>query len=754
MILKPSIIVSSAGGGGADPGLAIPNSGLFTKGGNTRLTRTTSGTPTDSTTFTLSTWIKRTEIGSGDQYIFSTDSTEGIKQETDVFTVSNGGATVGTHKLRDPADFYHLVVQVDTGLADKFNLFLDNVELPISSTANPSSWLFNGVSKAAVIGDFGALNIGMGSYCSEFVLVDGLVLPPSDFAEESASGRWRPIDVSGLTFGNNGFYLDFQDGTDLGKDVSGQANHWTNTGVTQSTDSPSRNLPTFGDPENPIVNITQSEGNTAVVMNVTNQEARTGHQVDINGSTGYYFEVVPDAAAITVGFRGIILEGSNLQEASTGASMISILTDGSLMVNGVATAVTSPQTFTTGDVVGIAYGNSGELYYSVNGTYANSGSAVLTGKTGQYAPFCSRHGGSSPKHTFTFSSDDWVHTPPTDFVELSASTLDASAVNPQEHFKPLTYTGNGASSRALTGVGFTPELAWIKERNGNTHHYLYDQIRGVTKSINSNQTIAEVTDTKFGSFDSDGFTLGTTVTDVNTNTQNYVAWLWNMAESTSANTDGTISSTVSTGIDQGMSIVSYTGTGANATVGHGLGIAPSMIIVKNRDSVRDWDVFHKDVGNTKILFLNLTNAETTSTSWNNTSPTASVFSLGAINAVNESGSAHIAYCFTDIEGFSKASSYTGNGSVDGPFIFLGFRPAYILIKVTGFADNWMVVDNARDTENPVTANIKPNSSAAELQNESVDLLSNGFKLRAISGETNSNGANYIYMAFAHNPFSR
>jgi hypothetical protein len=333
------------------------------------------------------------------------------------------------------------------------------------------------------------------------------------------------------------------------------------------------------------------------------------------------------------------------------------------------------------------------------------------------------------------------------------------------YFNTVTYAGNSTDGRTLTGVGFKPDWVWIKIRSSTGGSALQDVVRGANKLLSSNSTNSESTDYSLGylsSFTSDGFVLeqGSDPTDPffinNVTGQTYVAWNWLGANTTVSNTSGTISSTVSANTTSGFSVVSYTGTGANATVGHGLGVAPRMIILKSRtDSDADWRVYHASVGNTGYLELNTTGATTTSsTTWQNTTPTSSVFSIGTSGTVNLNTGNFIAYCFAEVKGYSKFGSYTGNGSTNGTFIYTGFKPAFIMLKSSSSgAVGWITHDNKRIGFNPNNYYVEPNNSNAEsADTDKILLLSNGFKLISTSASWNSSGGTYIYMAFAENPF--
>jgi len=335
---------------------------------------------------------------------------------------------------------------------------------------------------------------------------------------------------------------------------------------------------------------------------------------------------------------------------------------------------------------------------------------------------------------------------------------------PSDYFNTKLYTGDGTSPRSITGVGFQPDWVWTKNRSGTNGHVLYDSVRGVSAGeLSTHNSNAEGLATQYGemtSFDSDGYTFQDGVTNgvvFNNSGNNYVSWNWLASNTTASNTDGSITSTVSANTTSGFSIVSYTGTGSNATVGHGLGSAPTMIIVKNINSTNDWNIGHSAIGWDKRLFFN-TNAESSGASWNSTAPTSSVFSIGTAGATNTSSNTHVAYCFAEKKGFSKFGSYVGNNNADGNFVYLGFKPAFVIAKnSTQGGYSWELFDNKRNTTdgvgNVIQKRLFPDSSAAEGGTSStdyIDFLSNGFKIRK-AGDTNASGDTYIYMAFAEEP---
>jgi hypothetical protein len=320
------------------------------------------------------------------------------------------------------------------------------------------------------------------------------------------------------------------------------------------------------------------------------------------------------------------------------------------------------------------------------------------------------------------------------------------------------YTGTGASqsiANTVNSVSLQPDLVWIKSRSAATDHALYDVIRGAQNRLESNTTDAAVaSDNGLTAFGSSGFTVNT-LAQVNTNAATYVAWQWKAGGTAVTNTAGSITSSVSANTTAGFSVVTYTGTGANATVGHGLGIAPSMIIIKQRGSTSDWAVYHSSLTSAAYyILLNTTAAQASgATYWNSTAPTSSLFSVGTATPTNANAATYVAYCFAAIAGYSAFGSYTGNGSSDGPFVYTGFRPRWVLIKNTSGANVWVIYDTARDVYNVAGKELYPNLSDAEFSSTSLDIISNGFKIRSTSGGLNANANAYIYAAFAENPFT-
>ena len=336
---------------------------------------------------------------------------------------------------------------------------------------------------------------------------------------------------------------------------------------------------------------------------------------------------------------------------------------------------------------------------------------------------------------------------------MAYTTID----NSELYFQTKLYAGNG-SSQSITLDGsenMQPDWVWIKSRTDTRKHNLYDVVRGTNKRLVSNADSAEdEPDSNAGvnAFNSDGFTVGSE-TDVNGSSRDFVSWNWLAGGSASSNSNGSITSSVSANTTAGFSIVTYTGTGSAATVGHGLGAVPKMFWTKRRDNNESWGVYHHTQGAGKFLRLESTNAvDTSSTLWNNTTPTSSVFSIAVGGIANTSSGTYVAYCFAEKKGYSKFGSYTGNASTDGTFVYTGFKPAFLIVKNTATSPtDWIMIDNKRPGYNE-NLPMQPNKTDAEGSSATADLLSNGFKVRNQYGGFNGSGAITIYMAFAESPF--
>jgi hypothetical protein len=765
-------------------------------------------------TWTWSGWVKRTTINNTGQNLFSTDNgsstTIGQLFFNDNILEFNCYASsayqwrlITTQVWRDLSAWYHIVAVVDTTQATSSNrvkLYVNGVQITAFTTATYPSLNFDGAYNlnqphyvGAAITSSGYLN----GYLTEVNFIDGQALTPSSFGmTDPITGVWEPLKYSG-TYGTNGFYLNFKDATStttLGLDYSGNSNTWTtnNFSVTAGagndslTDVPTPwiafnttgdvggivrgNYATWNplDKDDGITSVTN--GNLNVVTNGSNGSIKSTIAFP---SGKWYWEVTSD----TVNSGGTQVVGiipqsqpptNNMSDSGKLGYALDVSFSDRKFENGTATSY-GTYTQANGAIYMLAFDQAaGKLWYGINGTWLASGdpaagtnassSSISTSTT-----YCAAVSDNTVSGTFTanFGQRPFAYTPPSGFLSLCTTNLPASTVlKGGDYFNALTYTGNNTAGRSVTGVGFQPDFVWFKERSEARDHVLFDAVRTAGKFLISNTTDAEDTATSMMSaFNSDGFTIGQS-SYTNANTQTYVAWNWKANGAGVTNTAGSITSTVSANTTSGFSIVTYTGTGSAATVGHGLGVAPSMVIVKRRNSTGSWPVYHTSLPSANYeLFLERTDAQgTPSNSWNSTAPTSTVFSIGTGTAVNTNTGTYVAYCFAAISGFSAFGSYTGNGSADGPFVYTGFRPRWVMVKqATVSARDWIILDTARNTYNVADLQLMPNKSDAEAttvlsSTAYLDILSNGFKVRNTSVRNNENTATYIYACFAENPF--
>ena len=525
-------------------------------------------------------------------------------------------------------------------------------------------------------------------------------------------------------------------------DQSGNDNDWQPVNLDHNdtvADSPTDNFATWN-PLRPNAAMSYTNGNLEAIS--SGGSGRSGYGTFGMPSGKWYFETTGGDNSVGVA----TIEGSVLATYSSG---------GSYNING--STISGKATYTTSDIIAVAYdADANTIEFFKNNVSQGSTSFAA----GDGLPLVAQFNGTFSA-TRTCSADfgqlGFTYTPPTGYLALSTANLPeptispADDASPEDYFNTVLYTGDGTSSQSQT-VGFQPDFVWLKSRSSAFSHALFDGVRGANERLQSDSSDAESTRTDaLNSFDVDGFTVGGEAS-TGSSGETYVAWNWKANGSGVSNTDGSITSTVSANTTSGFSIVSYSGVGssAGATVGHGLNQAPEMILPKVRNRSGDnWHSYHSALGGTKGILLNSTNAASTDVNfWNNTDPTDSVFTVGTYNVFDYD---YVAYCFHSVEGFSKFGSYEGNGSTDGPFVYLGFRPAFVMIKRIDGIDNWIIFDNQRLGYNKDNNYLWPNLSNSEGSADLIDLTSNGFKLRLNSNTVNASQT-HIYMAFAENPF--
>jgi hypothetical protein len=559
----------------------------------------------------------------------------------------------------------------------------------------------------------------------------------------------------------------------IGSDYSPNGNNWTPnnfsfssgstydsmTDVPTLTSTTAANYATFngiGVYTNLTSNLTYSNGNLQITYN--NDTVQIGSSIRIPNISGkYYLEFTAIYSSSSNGFVGLFIPNNAVVLQQNGT----IGNFGSCTITS-----TTGVGYSSGQIISFAIdADTKTATFRINNTVNTviDFSVVPTGDLIDPAVWLRVSGDS---FIANYGQQPFTYTPPTGFVGLNTFNLPTPTIGAtastlaDDYFNAVLYTGNGTTN-AITGVGFQPDFVWLKGRSDSLFNGLYDAVRGAgsTKGLYSNDTVAEGTYFNFQnliSFDSNGFTLGATVNtnNINLNAATFVGWNWKANGAGSTNTNGSIISTVSANTTSGFSIVTWTGNGTGgATVGHGLGVAPSMVIVKRRSAASDWPVSSRSINAGQILVLNSTNAASTDNGpFASTYPSSTVITLGTSTDTNANTATYVAYCFAQVAGYSAFGSYTGNGSSDGPFVFTGFRPKFIMIKRTDGVEPWLMIDSVRQTYNAMGPYLLANASDAEGTAAFIDFLSNGFKLRSTGGSFNASGGTYIYMAFCESPF--
>ena len=745
--------------------------------------------------WTWSGWVKLGSLSVSRQFF---GTTGGSTQDAILFNADNqlvvfsdnaSQTLLRTAQLfRDPAAWYHVVVAVDTTQATSSNrtkIYVNGVQVTAFEYTQYPSQNFQGSINNNVIhyiSTYDGSAWAFDGYLAEVNFIGGTQLTPSSFGQTSTTtGVWIPKKYSG-SYGTNGFYLPFTNTTStstLGNDFSGNSNTWTvnNISLTAGTTYDSMtDVPTNTNSNTANYCVLNTlDGTNMSYITVSNANLTYSEPASANGwrairgtigvtSGKYRFSVYGTIGASTRMQLGLCTSATDLGGYYTSPNIGVQYNpyDANYSVNGTATAYGSTQRITA--VFDFIFdASTGQCWVAVNGTLLGGNPNAGTGEMATFTttspvfPVTQAYGSS---YDVNFGQRPWDYTIATasGFYPLNTYNLPTPTILAGNKYMDVTtYTGNGTAGRVITmsnmtNVGF----AWVKIRSGADDHRLANTVTGGNRHLKSNATDAESTGTNvIQAFSSNTFTVGSD-NSVNVSSSTYVGWVWaNDGTSGSSNTQGTITSTVSANTTAGFSVVTYTGTGSGTpTVGHGLGVAPSMIFVKSRSNAVNWGVGHVSAGWTNGGLLNATNSFGGSTYFASTAPTSTVFSIQDTSVTNISGATYVAYCFAQIAGYSAFGSYTGNGSSDGPFIFTGFRPRFVMFKGSSIASNWCMLDSSRNTYNLTDATLQANDSAAELTNLSdVDFLSNGIKIRdVVTNDTNVSGQTYIYMAFAENPF--
>ena len=709
-----------------------------------------------------------------------------------------------TMVIRDTTSWYHLVFKFDAANTSAV-WYVNGQEITVlNSSTNPSNQDFQvNATSQHFLGRFGS-SLGTSyfdGYMAEVNFVDGQALGPEYFGfTEFQTGAWKPRGYDG-TYGNNGFRLDFLDKTNnqtLGLDKSGRGNHFAtdNFSSVHDTliDTPTNNFCVFNQ-LNKTNDASVTDGNLIMTQS-SNDESVTGTFPIFTGK--WYYEVYKKSTENPEIGIDSVYRNLNAKTDDVSNTKVCFRTNGGDQTNGAGSAITltgSSGGLTGAGVVGIAVDmDNKKIWYSdFSGNWFNSGvPATNTNAAFDFSSvsaadgavpyfFCGTGGGDSifvnfgqdphfggnqtgnevGSYTDKNGNGLFKYQPPQHFLALCAKNLPQTVapeetvpiLNPDQHFKTVIYTGDDTEYRKIS-LKFKPDFLWFKRRNGTQGNVLSDTVRGIEKHLVSNSTDAESSPgyPYVSSVLDDGFLLrGGTNSGGNISGRNMVAWCWKAGGASVTNSDGSVDSQVSANPAAGFSIVTYSGSG-NRTIGHGLNRAPEMIIMKGRNVTDQWTVGHRflnggsNAWNYGTPLQSTTNIQTNSTFWNNTAPTDTVFSRGSWNA----GYNMISYCWHSVEGYSKFGTYNGNGNANGPFVFCGFRPAFVLTKmVDTMGENWTISDSSRSTYNPVDLFLRADENTADTSGAAtMDFCATGFKLRNSDDKTNRSGARFIFMAFA------
>ena len=748
---------------------------------STKLTRTPSGAG-NKKTFTWSGWVKRSGLGAI-QGLFTVDTGSGesafgfLADDTLrlYLNIASNYPTIVTNQVfRDTSAWYHIAFAVDTTQsteADRVKIYVNGSQVTsFSSASYPTQNAdtdFN-TTNPHEIGFYSNQTGGAGYFDGQLAHVhftDGYAYAASSFGSTATNGQWVPNLNPSVTYGTNGYFLKFTNASDLGEDFSGNNNDYTKSGSGDKVlDNPENVFATLNSTLPISATATYTNGNLSFVGTSYRSPRST-----LGISTGkFYFEMLRTSTAddVHVGIATDTETGLDTWVGSTSTGYIYAGNDGQKYNNGSGSSYGA--TFTTNDIIGVAvdmdagtlkfYKNNsdqGTAFTGLSGTVfpVTSGGGAVTLNFGQDSSFA---GGKTAQNNADGNGEgDFYYTPPSGFLALCSNNLSSSLTLPigkgGSYMNTLSYTGSGAT-RSLTGVGFQPDFTWIKESNNAVSHRLFDSIRGATKRIFSNNEDAESTQSNaLTSFDSDGFSLGDGGS-VNGSSDTYAAWNWRASGSSATNNNGSVTTTVSANTTSGFSVVGFTSPGSGSyTLGHGLSSAPDLIIYKCRGASSPWWTFFTLLdGSVDYVKLNDTTAKADDSA-SLAVPTSTVFSL--VDNYAPTSQPSIAYCFHSVEGFSKIGKYPGNGSSNGPFVYTGFRPSFILMKSATSGENWLIYDDVRDPHNVTDQALLPNlNSATGGASNAMDMYSNGFKLRSSSGSVNNSGQTYIYLAFARNPF--
>jgi hypothetical protein len=776
-----------SGSSGVAAAYTIDNSCRFNDDDSPATAHTYNAVGSSDKIATLSWWMKLGNLGIT-RKIFDFDSgQEQIDLHTNDkmrITYASVEALITTQVFRDCGAWYHCVWRIDTTDAaggDRLRLYVNGSEVTAFDTdSNPTvNTIMGGMginTNVATVGATQGVANEFDGYLAEVAMCDGQSLGPGSFGETDDNGQWVPKDLSGLTFGNNGFWLDFAvapgTGNGAGTDVSGNANHFTDTGLAaadKTLDSPS------DDADNKIGNYwtwnplnvtggstTLSDGNLRMVAT---SAASTSVFAPVLPATGKWAwkitATLNNGAGAEYPVLGIVPEQNfAVAQMRSGGTGYGYGADGRKF--GVSGNASYGASWSAGDVIEVEWdADNGDLSFIHEGS---SQGDAFTGITGRWKPAQDPYAyGGNNDTTTDFGQLGFTPTTAGYKTLMTANLPAPSIIDPSKYFQSDNFSGTGGElARTLTdasGSAVKPDFVWVKDLDSAVEHLWTDSARGATKEINVDSTAAQTTVAEgVKSFDTSGYTLGTDG-NYNTSSSPNVAWCW-VAGSGAGSSDengsiNTITTTVNT--TSKFSVSTYTGTGSAATIGHGIGSKPEFIITKNTTQVEGWKSYHVGTASdpeTDYMSPHATDAVADrDVFWNDTAPTSTVFSVGTDAATNGSTDAMVAFCWAGVEGYSKFGAYEGNANADGPFVWLGFRPAFLWIKDIDSIDDWHLKIPPHDTNVVDTYGITNTATVANLTygGYQIDFLSNGFKMRGTGTQTNK-ADTHIFMAFAEFPF--
>ena len=743
------------------------------------------GTAGSTRTWTHSCWCKRGVLNS---YQYLIDASASGAQERLYWANGNTliynayiGSTdeiqiITTPVYRDTSAWYHITLSVDTTQsteADRIKLYVNGV-LQALSTATYPDQNYDTRINSAVAHRISTRYYDNGSpldgYLAEINFVDGTAYGPEAFGEIGQFGEWKPKDTSGLTFGDEGFKLEFKlataNATNIGKDTSGNGNNWSPTGIVasdQMIDTPTNNFTVLNFNDNNQGAL--SQGNLRVACNDGKivkstfalkkyyYEWRVADNVDGGVGAGIAPQSITESWPGFGSGHSYLSPGIYSTDGTETSGQTSYAVDDIISMTVDTTTATNNIKYYKNNSLVITRGYACDEFFLPAGMDGSSGTA---GSMNYNFGADSSFGGleTAQGNTDSNGQGDFYYEPPSGFLAICTKNLPDIRIAPKNHFNTVLYSGTGGT-QSITGVGFQPDLIWKKARNETRNHYLTDAVRGVQKSVSSNNADVEDSSTSYvTAFGTDGWSMGAT-SAFNKNAITYAAWNWkagsgNTAVSESGNNPG---GTHNANVAAGFSIVKYVGTGAAGTVTHGLGAKPGLILIKNLDVNDSWAAYYGDP--TDYLRLNNSSGSADdATFWNDAAPTTSVFTVNTNHSVNADGENYIAYCYTTISGYSKIGIYKGNGNADGEHVYCGFRPAFLLVKKYGNGSNgsgWVINDSKRLGYNNGNPRLRANTTGGEDDAGRIDLTATGFKMRVTYQESNENNVPFLFYAVSDIP---